>query len=236
MLLRKTFFTAPLALIPFAGAVHAQQVADTEFRPPIAKRAFAEGKGPVVLVDEAHYNFHTASGRYLAFADLLRRDGYVIEASTERFSPESLKSGKILVIANALHESNEEEWSPPNPSAFTDGLSGLLYHASHRPRCARESAVRTAHRIMRESRPERAGSRIPGSLWQQVGPRPAQSVTAKADATHTDWVRSPAIGSPHQAYLALESGSPASRGTRRFQCGTTLTGSASTPRNTRPAR
>ena len=53
MLLRKTFFTAPLALIPFADAVHAQQVADTEFRPPIAKRAFAEGKGPVVLVDEA---------------------------------------------------------------------------------------------------------------------------------------------------------------------------------------
>lgn len=102
------------------GAASAQQVADTAFEPPIARPAYAQGEGPVVLLDEAHFNFHTASGRYFAFASLLRRDGYRVEPSTAKFTPDSLQRGVILVIANALHESNKEEWSPPNPSAFTD--------------------------------------------------------------------------------------------------------------------
>ncbi len=59
----------------------AQQVADPSFKPKIEKPAFTSGKGPVVLLDEAHYNFHTASGRYQPFADLLRRDGYVVVGS-----------------------------------------------------------------------------------------------------------------------------------------------------------
>lgn len=118
----KPLFTLLLlvALMPFGGAVHAQQVADTQFRPTIARPAFAAGKGPIVLLDEAHHNFHTASGRYQAFADLLRRDGYVVKPSATGFSPYVLESGSILVIANALHESNEVDWSPPNPSAFSD--------------------------------------------------------------------------------------------------------------------
>lgn len=102
------------------GVACAQQVADTAFKPPIAHPAYPEGKGPLVLLDEAHHNFHTASGRYFAFADLLRRDGYRVEPSKMEFTAESLRRGAILVIANALHESNKDEWSPPNPSAFTD--------------------------------------------------------------------------------------------------------------------
>lgn len=109
-----------LLLIGSSFAVHAQQAPDPDFKPKIEKPAFAEGKGSVVLLDEAHFNFHTASGRYQTFADLLQRDGYVVNASKEKFSKESLKAGKILVIANALNESNKEDWSPPNPSAFTD--------------------------------------------------------------------------------------------------------------------
>jgi len=103
-----------------AGCTHTyDQAADQQFAPPIALPAFPAGKGPVVMLDEAHYNFHTASGRYLAFAQLLRRDGYVVQSSVARFTSESLAAGQVLVIANALHESNQEEWSPPNPSAFT---------------------------------------------------------------------------------------------------------------------
>lgn len=99
--------------------VRAQQVSDTEFKPPVAQPAFAPGKGPVVLLDEAHFNFHTATGRYQTFADLLRRDGYVVTAAKDKFSAQTLRAGKILVIANPLHESNRENWSPPNPPAFT---------------------------------------------------------------------------------------------------------------------
>ncbi len=109
-----------LLLVCFSFAVRAQQVPDPDFKPKIEKPAFAVGKGEVVLLDEAHFNFHTASGRYQTFADLLRHDGYVVNASAAKFSKESLSKGKILVIANALNERNKDDWSPPNPSAFTD--------------------------------------------------------------------------------------------------------------------
>ena len=103
-----------------AAEIKAQQVPDPDFKPPIEKPAYAEGKGPVVLIDEAHFNFHTASGRYQSFADLVRRDGYVAQASKEKFSKESLKAGKILVIANALSQLNSVNWNPPFDPSFTD--------------------------------------------------------------------------------------------------------------------
>lgn len=111
------FFALPLFLS--GAAVQAQQAADPDFKPPIEKPAYAEGKGPVVLIDEAHFNFHKASGRYQSFADLLRRDGYVVQSSKEIFSKESLKAAKILVIANALSERNGSNWNPPFDPSFT---------------------------------------------------------------------------------------------------------------------
>src|SRR5215204_3935298 len=98
----------------------AQQVSDTAFAPPIANPMYKAGKGPVVLLDEAHFNFHTADGRYQPFAALLRRDGYDVRASKLAFSNASLKDANILVIANALAERNKTEWTLPTPSAFTD--------------------------------------------------------------------------------------------------------------------
>jgi hypothetical protein len=97
----------------------AQQVADTSFNPPIARPAYGEGRGPVVLIDEAHNNFHTADGRYLAFARLLRRDGYVVRPNTTPLTKGALDGARILVIANALHERNRNDWELPTPSAFT---------------------------------------------------------------------------------------------------------------------
>jgi hypothetical protein len=42
------------------------------------------------------------------------------------FSAESLQNVEVLVISNALHERNAEDWSPPNPSAFTkDEIAAL---------------------------------------------------------------------------------------------------------------
>src|SRR6266478_6015088 len=96
-------------LIIFAAAtlvaanVYAQPVPDTEFKPPIEKPAYSQGAGQVVMIDEAHHNWHTATGRYLPFADLLRRDGYVVQASKSPFDQEQLQGGRILVIPNALN-------------------------------------------------------------------------------------------------------------------------------------
>ena len=109
-----------LAAVFVVGCVSGQPVPDTEFKPPIDKPAYAKGRGPVVMIDEAHFNWHTATGRYLPFAELLRRDGYVVRSSKSRFSKDALSKGNILVIANALHKRNNNYWVPPYPSAFTD--------------------------------------------------------------------------------------------------------------------
>lgn len=104
-----------------ASAVHAQQVADTAYTPPVFDAEFPAGEGPLVLIDEAHHNYHTADGRYLAFARLLRSDGYLVEPNRQPFTRAVLARADVMVIANALAERNvsSEDWTLPTPSAFT---------------------------------------------------------------------------------------------------------------------
>lgn len=113
------FLCAALMLALAPATARAQQVPDSAFAPAIARPAFAEGAGPTVLVDEAHTNFHTTDGRYYAFARLLRRDGYVVRGLREPFTPASLDGARVLVIANALHTRNGQDWTLPTPSAFS---------------------------------------------------------------------------------------------------------------------
>jgi hypothetical protein len=115
---RKLFFIVAAAFV--TTGVRAQPIPDTQFKPPIEKSAYPKAGGPVVMIDEAHFNWHTATGRYLPFAELLRRDGYVVRSSKSPFSKDTLKQGKVLVIANALNKRNDNYWVPPYPSAFTD--------------------------------------------------------------------------------------------------------------------
>jgi len=96
-----------------------QQVADKEFNPVIASPEYAKGKGPLVVIDKGHYNFHTAKGRYMPFAILLRSDGYVVKDYPGEFNMTGLKKVRILVIANALNKINTENWFLPTPSAFS---------------------------------------------------------------------------------------------------------------------
>ncbi len=110
-----------VALLLVASTLEAQQVADTSFNPTVPNPSYKEGAGPLILLDEAHHNFHTVNGRYVAFAKLVRRDGFRIAGNTEKFSAKSLKDARILVIANAVNKRNEgggQKWSLPTPSAF----------------------------------------------------------------------------------------------------------------------
>jgi hypothetical protein len=113
-------YFAALGMTILASSASAQQVADTAFTPPVPAPAYQEAKGPLILLDEAHYNFHTVNGRYLAFAKLARRDGYRVVGNKKKLSASSLKDAKILVIANALAKRNANgRWRLPTPSAFT---------------------------------------------------------------------------------------------------------------------
>jgi hypothetical protein len=116
-----------LLLLGIAGP----QVADTSFHPPIERPAYAAGRGPTVLVDEAHSNFHTATGRYLPFAELLRRDGYVVNASAARFTPAALGAGSVMVVANAVAVPTADEVAAVRDWVAAGG--SLLLIADHEP-------------------------------------------------------------------------------------------------------
>jgi hypothetical protein len=116
MSLRYAGFVWLVALAPWAATP--QQVADMTFAPRVSPAAFREGEGPRVAIDEAHFNFHTADGRYAPFTALLRRDGFSVAPLRETFSRNALANVDVLVIANALNERNVEGWALPTPSAF----------------------------------------------------------------------------------------------------------------------
>lgn len=133
---------AAASVFAFAIAGFAQQVADPDFDTKVARPAFTK-KHPKVLLDEAHNNFHTASGRYKPFADLVTSDGYEVTPGTNKFSKEILKGIDVLVISNAL---GAAEMGIPEASntAFTEdecdavrnwvrGGGRLLLIADHAP-------------------------------------------------------------------------------------------------------
>jgi hypothetical protein len=94
------------------------QMADPDFDAKVSNAAYSK-RGPKVLFDEAHNNFHTSTGRYKPFVDLITNDGYQVTANKEKFSPEVLKSYDILIISNALGNRRMGEPEASNP-AFTD--------------------------------------------------------------------------------------------------------------------
>jgi hypothetical protein len=76
-----------------------EQIADPTFRAVVERPAYPAG-GPIVAIDEAHSNFHTAGGRYKPFADLLRSDGYKVIASQRKFETGSLAGINMNVPGN----------------------------------------------------------------------------------------------------------------------------------------
>jgi hypothetical protein len=89
-----------------------QQIVDPDFKAVVDRPAYRRN-GPTVAIDEAHSNFHTASGQYKPFADLLTNDGYRVVASTRKFAAGSLEGVVVLVVANA----NARNFTDP---AFTE--------------------------------------------------------------------------------------------------------------------
>ena len=128
--------TLTVIIICLANLSLGQQAADPNFDPKVGRPTFTT-KHPKVLFDEAHYNFHTAGGRYKPFAQLITADGYQISSNRETFSQASLEGYDILIISNALGEER-------GVSAFTDnecdairdwvqGGGSLLLIADHTP-------------------------------------------------------------------------------------------------------
>lgn len=109
---------AAACVVGLTTAGLAQQIADPDFDSKVANPAYTK-KHPKVFLDEAHNNFHTATGRYKPFADLITSDGYQVIPSTEKFSRKSLKGCDVLVISNALGARAMGSPEASNP-AFTE--------------------------------------------------------------------------------------------------------------------
>ncbi|GAC29894.1 hypothetical protein [Brumicola pallidula] len=95
------------------------QQADPDFKPQNTVKSFSSDNSPVVLVDEAHNNFLTISGRYKPFEQVLSSNGFTVKSNTRGFTLDILKNIDILVIANALDHSRRD-WQPPFGSALND--------------------------------------------------------------------------------------------------------------------
>ena len=96
----------------------AQQRPDPEFNSVVERPAYTKDF-PRVLFDEAHNNFHTTTGRYKPFADLIVSDGYHIVRNRKPFTEAGLGTFKVLIIANALG-ADEMDDEGAERSAFTD--------------------------------------------------------------------------------------------------------------------
>lgn len=134
-------FDGVLLLVLSATAL-SQQIADPHFNVKVENPAYSKNF-PRVLFDEAHNNSDTTNGRYKPFADLLFNDGYHLAVNRQPFTKETLKTLKILVIANPLGSEDIDDDSAGSPAftpaecdAISDWIRGggaLLFIADHAP-------------------------------------------------------------------------------------------------------
>lgn len=88
---------------------------------PASLPAFEPGKGPVVAIDEAHKNTHTAASPSLrGLVELLRGDGYRVKPFAEAMTEDSLSGVSILVIGGP------GGWEGPEASLGDREVSHLL--------------------------------------------------------------------------------------------------------------
>lgn len=95
------------------------QHGDRQWSPTVARPEFPQGDGPIVFVDAAHGNFHTINGRFAAFAELLKADGYRVQSAEGPVTRNLLGEADVFVISNAVDGGVDAEWVLPTPSAFT---------------------------------------------------------------------------------------------------------------------
>jgi hypothetical protein len=137
---RSTFVVAAGLATSLLSAYPAaqQQIDDPDFKPAVVNPAYSQN-GPTVAIDEAHSNFHTATGRYRPFAALLESDGYRVRSLARQFDVEAFAGIDVLVIANALGDAanpGSPAFAETEGEAVRDWVRGggaLLLIADHTP-------------------------------------------------------------------------------------------------------
>jgi hypothetical protein len=100
----------------------AQQVADSNFEAANRRPAFPIGAGPRVCVDAGHNTFASATrnpGALEPLSALLRGDGFRVRELSGPYSTRALTDCALVVMADALADTNVRMWTLPHPSALT---------------------------------------------------------------------------------------------------------------------
>jgi hypothetical protein len=113
------------------------QKPDLTYDTQVAHPAYVS-EHPKVLFDEAHNNFHTATGRYSPFVNLIKSDGYDVTGNKDLFTANKLSGYKILVISNAkgIKEKYEPAFTHEECHAVREWVQSggsLLLIADHYP-------------------------------------------------------------------------------------------------------
>lgn len=103
-----------------SSPILAQQVIDSLFVWNIDDPAYSTNQGPLILVDAYHNNGKIINGGFSPVAEILKKDGFKLASLNKEFKRSYLDTTGVLVIIDALHLSNIDNWNLPTPSAFTD--------------------------------------------------------------------------------------------------------------------
>lgn len=124
------------AVAPAPTIAHTQ-VVDPDFRTRVERPAFTgTGERPVLVIDEAHQNLHTAAGGYKPLADLAAQDGFEVVPGTAKLDAAALAPVRVLVIANALGEAGSPAFTEAECDAvlaWVKAGGSLLLIADHAP-------------------------------------------------------------------------------------------------------
>lgn len=132
----KNFYLIFLITLLLSCHSDGQQVPDDSFNPAIKNPAFPKGTGPLVLVDEAHNNFHKIAERYRPFAKLLGNDGYILKESKSKISFDILNQCKIFVSSVPTSKKNLSAFSKKEIKTLKNWVENggsLLLITDHMP-------------------------------------------------------------------------------------------------------
>jgi hypothetical protein len=97
-------------------SLNAQQNVYTKIEIKIVNPRFDNYKGPRIVIDQSHHNFHQLNGRFKPFADLMTSDGYQLDSIVDY---KRLLKNDVLVISNPINQKNIGNWRQPIYNAFS---------------------------------------------------------------------------------------------------------------------
>ena len=119
-----------LCAVVFSATVHTADWPmsnDAGFDTSVENPMYEHSKGPIILLDAAHHNFHVTEGFIEPFAEIAAADGYRTVVGTSRFTPEFLRSFDIVMVITALPFEFTSKTEVTTETTFTDSEIEALH-------------------------------------------------------------------------------------------------------------